>query len=265
MLSLRCAVVLGLLIPAAAAAQQQPVTLRVSLRQGAVFHYRTDIDTWIVVPNAGIDSTHPTTSLRLFTTRTVTVVRNDTAIVQDVVDSATAATPGVQSAHPANAAAAAAAMRGVTTLSAIDGRGRLLDYAAGTQREQNLSAPVQAFLPMAGLLRVLFTFPANPIKPGDTWTESQSGGDASGSVTMNATYTFERTTSHNGHNLAIIGSTGSLGGGGRGGALSSQFTGHISYDIEDSQPTGFWVDIQGTVSSGGQSVPMRVRRTVTRL
>jgi hypothetical protein len=264
MLSLRRAVVLGLLIPAAAAAQQ-PMTLRVALRQDAVFHYRTDIETWVVAPGTAMDSTHPTTSLRLFSTRTVKVVRNDTAIVQDVVDSATAATPGVQGAHPANAEAAATAMRGVTTLSAIDGRGRLLDYAAGTQHEQNLSAPVQAFLPMAGLLRVVFALPANPVKTGDTWTESQSGSDPSGSVTMTANYTLERTTTHNGHTLAIIGSTGTIGGGGRGGALASQFTGHISYDINDSQPTGFWVDIKGTVSSGGQSIPLRVRRTVTRL
>ena len=265
MSSLRRALALVMILPGVAAAQQAPIALRVNLRQGAVFHYRTDIDTWIVAPNAGIDSTHPTTSMRLFTTRTVMVVRNDTAIVKDVVDSATASTPGVQGAHPANAAAAAAAMKGVTTLSAIDGRGRLLDYAAGTSREQNLSAPAQAFLPMGGLLRVIFVFPAAAVKPGDKWTENQSGGDASGSVTMSANYTLERTMSRNGHTIAVIGSTGSIGGGGQGGAISSQFTGHIAYDVEDSQPTGFWVDINGTVSSGGQSVPMRVRRTVTRL
>src|SRR5262245_15257437 len=191
-MSLRSAIAIALIIPGTVAAQQTPIALRVNLREGAVFHYRTDIETWVQAPAAGIDSTQPLRTIRLFTTRTVMAVKADTFIVKDVVDSASASAQGTP---PATAASAAAAIRGVTTLSAIDGRGRLLDYAAGTQREQNLSAPVQTFLPMGGLLRVVFSFPAAAVKPGDTWTDSQSGGDASGSVTMSANYTLERTMS----------------------------------------------------------------------
>jgi hypothetical protein len=245
---------------ATAFAQQQPVTLRVSLREGQTARFRTDVQTWL-----GADTTRPATALTLYLTRTVMAVRHDTAIIRDVVDSAEASAPGVPNANAMALANAALSMRGVTTLSAIDGRARLLDYAAGTQQAASLAPPVQAVVPMAGLLRAIFALPAQAVRPGESWTETLTGGEADGSVTMAGTYTLERTMQQAGHTIAVITAAGQLGGGGPGGALAARFTGRLEYDLSDSQPARFVIDLQGNLASVDGSLPIRIRRTVTRL
>ena len=192
-------------------------------------------------------------------------VRNDTAVIRDVVDSAEASAPGMPNANAMTLANAAMAMRGVTTLSAIDGRARLLDYAAGTRQESPLAPPVQAVVPMAGLLRAIFALPAQPVRPGESWTETLTGGGADGSLTMAGTYTLERTLRQGGHTIAVITAVGLLGGGGPGGAMAARFNGRLEYDVDDSQPARFVIDLQGNIASADGSLPVRIRRTVSRL
>jgi len=241
-------------------AQQQPVTLRVSARQGQTARFRTDVETWL-----GADTSRPATHLTLYQTRTVMTVRNDTSVVRDVVDSAEASAPGMPSTNVMALANAAMAMRGVTTLSAIDGRARLLDFAAGTQQTAALAPPVQAVVPMGGLLRVIFALPAQPVRPGESWTETLTGGGADGSLTMSGTYTLESTMRQGGHSIAVINIMGQVGGGGPGGALAARVSGRIEYDMDDSQPARVVVDMVGNLASVDGSVPIRIRRTMSRL
>lgn len=243
-----------------ASAQQQPVTLRVSLRQGQTFRFRTDVETWL-----GADTTRPATHLTLYQTRTVMTVRNDTAVIRDVVDSAEASAPGMPNTNVMALANAAMAMRGVTTLSAIDGRDRLLDFAAGTQNTAALAPPVQAIVPFGGLLRTIFALPAQPVRPGENWSETLTGGGADGSLTMSGTYTLESTLRRGGHGIAVITATGQVGGGGPGGAIAARVNGRIEYDMDDSQPTSAVVDMIGNLASVDGSVPIRIRRTLSRL
>lgn len=249
-------------------AQQLPVTLRVAARQGQTMRFRTDIESWLNIPQLaaqGADTTRPTTAISLFVTRTVAATRGDTAVFRDVVDSATAATPAIAGLTPADAAAAASSMRGMIMLSAVDGRGRLLDYAAGTERTGRLDPPVQAMLPQAGLLRAVFAFPAGPVRPGESWSETLTGGDADGSLTLAATFTLERTQQAGSSAVAVIGMAGQLGGGGPSGALAARVTGRIEYDMTASQPVRFVTDMVGQLATPAGSVPVRIRRTVTRL
>ena len=162
-------------------------------------------------------------------------------------------------------AASAFAQQQPVTLSAIDGRARLLDYAAGTRQESPLAPPVQAVVPMAGLLRAIFALPAQPVRPGESWTETLTGGGADGSLTMAGTYTLERTLRQGGHTIAVITAVGQLGGGGPGGALAARVSGRIEYDMDDSQAANFVVDMVGNFASVDGSLPIRIRRTVSRL
>jgi hypothetical protein len=253
---------------APALAQQQPVTLRVAARLGQTMRFRTDIETWLNIPQlaaAGADTTRPTMAISLFITRTVAATRGDTAVFRDVVDSATAATPAIGGLSPADAAAAASSMRGMVMLSAVDGRGILLDYAAGTERTNPLEPPAQAMLPQAGLLRAVFAFPAAPVRPGESWSETLSGGDRDGSLTLSATFTLERTLRQGSSTVAVIGMAGQIGGGGPSGALAARVTGRIEYDMTESQPVRFVTDMVGQLATSSGSVPVRIRRTVTRL
>lgn len=249
-------------------AQQQPITLRVSPQTGQSARYRTDIESWLNLAQLvalGVDTTRPTTALTLYSTRTIVLVKADTAVIRDVVDSAVAAAPAVPGVNPTDAANAAASMRGVTTLTAVDGRGRMLDYAAGTQQTTRLDPPVQALLPAGGLLRAVFAFPAGPVRPGDTWSETLTGGDGDGSLTMSATFTFERTQTTGGTRIAVITMAGQIGGGGPNGALAMRATGRLEYDLTTSQPIRYVTDMNGQFATVNGSVPMRVRRTVVRL
>lgn len=254
-----------LAIPASLAAQQ-PTTLRISLQPGQTMRFSTYIETWVNLTQVGatMDTVRPTMTLTIYTTRTVVQVTADTAIIRDVIDSARAATPAIPGMTAADKAAAAAAMRGVTTLSAIDGRGRLLDYAAGTQMNA-VEPPLQSALPLAGLLRAVFAFPAGPVRAGDTWSETLSGDDADGSLTLSGTFTLQGTQSRSGHSVAMISMAGQLGGGGPNGALAMRASGNLEFDMTDSQPVRFVTDMQGQWASSAASVPIRVRRTVVRL
>lgn len=253
---------------APAVAQQAPVTLRVALREGQTARFRTDIETWLNIAQLaalGADTTRPTTSISLFATRTVTTTRGDTAVIRDVVDSAVAAVPAIPGVSATDLASVAASMRGMVLLSAVDGRGRLLDYAAGTQQLDHLDLPVQAMLPQAGLLRTVFAFPVNPVRPGESWTETLTGADRDGSVTMAATFTLERTARQGNATVAIINISGQLGGGGPAGAIAARVAGRLEYDMTASQPARFVLDLTGQLASPAGSVPVRIRRTFTRL
>ena len=256
---------LALALGAAEVAAQAPVTLRVQLRQGQTMRYRSDIETWIGVANAAIDTTQPARVLTLFITRTVSAVSHDTAIIRDVVDSALVTAPGIRGADTTALRRATASLRGLVTLTAVDGRGRLLDYAAGTTRTDPVDPALQAVLPMGGLLRSVFVLPANPVRPGETWSDRVSGGDGLDALNISARYTLERTMQLNNHNVAVINAAGEMGGGGPGGSLSGRFDGRIEYDMDDSQPTRFEITIHGTVASRSGNLPMRVKRTMQRL
>ena len=256
---------LALTVSASAASAQAPVTLRVRLQQGQTLRYKTEIETWIGVRNAAVDTTQPARVLTLFTTRTVAAVSGDTAIIRDQVDSAWVRTPGIRGVDTMAIRRAADAMRGVVTLSAVDGRGRLLDYAAGTTRTDSVDPALQAVLPMAGLLRVVFVLPADPVSPGASWSERVASGDAMGSVSMTARYTLDRTARTDGRDIATISAAGEMGGGGLGNAMSARFDGTLDYDMGDSQPTRFVIMVQGTMAGRGGDLPMKVKRTLVRL
>jgi len=257
--------VIILAIPASLAAQQ-PTTLRVTMTQGQTLRFSTLVETWVNLTSLGaaMDTVRPTTALTIFTTRTVMQVRGDTAIIRDVIDSARAATPAIPGMTAADKAAAAASMRGVTTFSAVDGRGILLDYA-GAQTMGQVSAPLQSMLPMAGLLRAVFAFPAQPVRNGETWSETLANRDADGTLTLSATFTLTGTQNRSGHSVATITMAGQMGGGGPGGALAMRTSGNLEYDMTDSQPVRFMTDMTGQMSNSSASVPIRVRRTVFRL
>ena len=259
-----CVALLALTASTAAVAQN-PITLRVRLREGQTMRYKTDIETWLGQNNAGVDTTQPARVLTLYTTRTVAAVRNDTAIIRDVVDSAMVRTPALTGVDTSVLRRAAEAMRGVVTLTATDGRGRLLDYAAGSTQDNPVDPALQAVMPMGGLLRVVFVLPAEPVRVGQTWSERVAQGDGSSGMTMSARYTLERTLRVNDHDVASIRAAGEMGGGGPGGAMSARFDGNLDYDMVDSQPTRFVVMLEGTLAGAGGDVPMKVRRTVVRL
>ena len=258
-------VVLMALTAATAAVAQNPITLRVRLRQGQTARYKTDIETWLGQRNAGVDTAQPARVMTLYTTRTVDAVRNDTSIIRDVVDSAVVSAPGLRGIDTTTLRRAAAALRGVVTLTATDSRGRLLDYAAGTTNDAPSDPALQAVMPMGGLLRVVFVLPEEPVRVGSTWSERVAQGDGANSMTMSARYTLERTLRINDHEVASIRAAGEMGGGGPGGAMSARFDGNLEYDMVDSQPTRFVVTLEGTMAGQGGDVPMKVRRTVVRL
>lgn len=253
---------------APAIAQSPPVTLRVSAQVGQTARFQTQVETWLNIAQLaalGADTTRPTAALTIYTTRSVLATKADTVIIRDVVDSAIAAVPAIPGVNAADVAAAATSMRGVTTLSAVDGRGRLLEYAAGTTSLSRLDPPMQALMPQAGLLRMVFAFPDRAVRPGDTWTETLTTSEMDGSITLAATYTLERTQRVGNHSIAVIGIAGQAGGGGPDGALALRVTGRLEYDMQDSQPVRLLSDMTGQMASPAGSVPIRIRRTVTRL
>ena len=122
----------SLLLAGAATTQaQEPILLRISGTPGQTNRYQSVVETFMsasaMAPQmAGMvtDTTLPFSRMTMFTSRTLLGTAGDTLSFQEIVDSAKSESPAVPMMG-AMMGGAATAMRGQTTTTKMDGRGRI--------------------------------------------------------------------------------------------------------------------------------------------
>jgi hypothetical protein len=262
---------------ASAAAAQEPLQLRISPAVGQILHYRTDVDAWLntqLLPQG--DPALPTFRIALYTNRTATHPDSGMIIFTDVTDSSRFEMPRIRDVQP-QLAPAGDYMRGMRTETLVDRRGRSVSTRVLTAPAMPQDLPVlirgMQSLALTGQRLSTFSFPAFPIRPGDTWTDSvryDLGADQSiapalvtGGGAGLATFRFERIEQRGAVQVAVLTAAGRVSAGAQDVALSSTLIVSASAQMDVDVATGLvlrsQMDMQGPMATRLGTIPVRIR------
>ncbi|MFI5208166.1 MAG: hypothetical protein ACHQX4_09125 [Gemmatimonadales bacterium] len=180
-----------LALAATAARAQESVLLRISGQPGQANHYQTVMETFMrggqMAAMMNPDTNVPFSRMNMFSTRTLTGTSGDTLNFQEVVDSATMEMPAIPQMAPMMAGAAMQ-LRGRTTVTKMDNRGRVFSTEVqGGMAGMGGGPGMGGGGPggpggrggrggMMGGGRnngpTPFILPAQAVRPGDTWSDS---------------------------------------------------------------------------------------------
>jgi hypothetical protein len=146
------------------------VLLRLTPPAGQVSHYRTAMVIYMTTPGApGADSMNPFMSQCIETTQTVDSALEGVLVVREVTDSARLSMPGSPGTVPTSLRDI---LRGMTVTRRMDTRGRVL-YSSVSGPNVPPSPMGGMAGAMGGLAGRLPALPEQPVRPGDTWADSQ--------------------------------------------------------------------------------------------
>jgi len=260
--------------PVAANPTQDAIYLRLGGAPGATNKYVSTMDMFFRSPQMAAmmspDTSLPTIHFTRMLTRHINAVDGDTITYVETVDSI-----GVESpAMPMMAGAMgpmAEAERGRQTTMRMDTRGRVVSLSVANPTNPNDPAaggtPPQGggrgMRSMGGNnQRMVFVFPAQAVRPGDTWTDSvMMRGDREGDPATNflATYRLVSIDNRQGVRTAIIAMNGTMATNGPNGPQILATGGEIQYDVPGRRVASFLLTATGTLSTPQGDVPMRMR------
>jgi hypothetical protein len=273
---------LALIVTAAHA--QEPVLLRISGTPGQANHYQTVTETYIMggpmAAMMGGDTTQPMSRMKMFSTRTLTGTTGDTLNFQEVVDSASIESPAMPQMS-AMMSAQVAALRGQTTNTKMDARGRIFSAeVAGASGGPMGGGPGGSGGPGGagagggrgrgmmgggrGRNATPFILPAQPVRPGDTWTDSTTMGGSSPdepTTTMRGNFKLDRMEQRAGNSVAVVTLTGTMTIVGPQGTQNMNVVGEIDIDQTARRLASMNMRMNGTVQSQQGEIPMKVHMT----
>ena len=242
-----------LTLGAGAAAAQDAVLLRLSGTPGQSTKYRTTVETWIRGgPMASMitDTVLPMQQMTMWQTRTVTAATADTLTWTDVIDSASAAFPGM----PAMAQMAdqvITMLRGMTTVSKTDRRGHV--YSTQVTSGQMAGAGGQNS-------NRFFALPQGPVRPGDSWRDSSTvpspGGD--GATTYVVNFKLDRIDHSGAAQVAVVSMTGQVNAENSQASSNMQIDAELQLDVPAGKIVSLAMNMHGTSHMQGEEMPMRV-------
>jgi len=238
-------------------AHAQSVLLRVTPPVGQATHYRSVTESWMQIPGmpAG-DSTQPTMTQTMFTTRTVTRMEGAARIITTVVDSSRQDMAGM-------GGMGGDMLRGMTTTQRVDPRGNVLS----TDVTPPPGAPpemAQAMRQGGASARGAAVMPERAIQPGETWTDSMTIPVGAGQQTVfHVTYRLERVERQGGARIAIVSWQGTVRSDsaavlGAGGTM----TGQLALDLDAGRLTSSTTEMHITVQTPQGTMPIRSKSTM---
>lgn len=264
--------------PAGASPTQDPIYLRLGGTPGATNKYISTVDMFfrmggqmasMMSPDTNLPTMHFTRGL----TRHINAVDGDTITYVETVDSIAVESPAMP--MMAGMMGPQVAMeRGRTTTMRMDTRGRIVSMSI--TNPTNPDDPAAGGTPPAGPgggrgmgrgmggnnQRMMFVFPAQAVRPGDTWTDSViMRGDREGDPATNflATYRLVSIDTRQGVRTAIIAMNGTMATNGPNGPQILSTGGEIQFDVPGRRVASFLLTATGTVSTPQGDVPMRMR------
>lgn len=272
-----------LTIVASAAGAQEPVLLRINGQPGQANHYQTVMETFMrggqMAAMMNPDTNVPFSRMTMLTTRTLTAKTGDTLNFSEVVDSASMEMPAMpQMAQMMGGMASQ--MKGQTTITKMDNRGRIFSTEiqggmagmAGMGGGQGMGGPGgpggrggRGGMMGGGNNRgpAPFILPAQPVRPGDTWTDSTSTGGDGGNpaVTVKGTFKLDRVEQRGGARVAVVTWTGVITTTGQMGAQVMNAVGEIGIDLSSQRLSSMNMTMSGSVQTPQGEVPMRMHMT----
>jgi hypothetical protein len=244
---------------AAPAAAQQTVLLRFTPPVGQVVHYRTVSQTWMRIPGmpAG-DTTQPTVTQMVYTTRAVTAMHGASRVVTVTVDSSRREMPAMGGMMPSGDM-----LRGMITTEWIDPLGHV-DSVAVTPPPGANPMVADAMRRNAGSGRSNLPLPDHAVRPGDSWTDSltmdfSAARGAGGATTFRLTYRLERIERQGGSRVAVIAMSGSAASDNTAaGGMQSGMKGEYRLDIDASRLVSLTNDMSVEMRGEQGSFPMRM-------
>lgn len=255
-------------VVAAPLTAQQPVLLRLNARKGQVNHYQAVVETYMQggpMASMSTDTTQPFQRTTLFQTRTCTDIVADTLVFTEVIDSARIEMPAMPQAAQF-AGAMAARLSGMTTTTKMDRRARVYDSEvaggpaamAGGQRGGAGGGRRGMGGGGSSGRNMVYILPANPVRPGDSWSDSMVIRSDSGQAsTFRATFRLERVE----RQVATISMTGSVDMPVQGTTATMNTTGQLQLDLERGRLGGMQMTMVGEMPTQMGNVPMRMVMT----
>jgi hypothetical protein len=234
---------------AATADAQEPILLRLDAPVGRITKYRTQTQSWL--QGFPTDPTKPSMVKTDVTTESVTEVEGDVRTMSTVLDSDQLDVDDTDAPlHAKNT------LRGQTTVSRIDSRGRVLSSKVTREADAMRGQP-----PAASHAGGEFTLPDGPVRIGDTWaaTERMSMGPGTGGMhgEVQVTYKLQRVDLAHGARVAVISMNGAIvtwlepvGLRGQLKAIPnaapdmSSVSGELRLDLDASRMVGLTVNIE---------------------
>lgn len=246
-------------------AAQDPVYLRLGGAVGQTNKYQTQVDVFLRGPMASSDTTVPSMRTVRYSTRTVNAVSGDTVTLVEVVDSARIESPGMPQ-MAAMMGNQAAAMRGVTTTTRMDSRGRLLSVETGNTLPGG-EAPPTADPNARGMRmpgrnqRAIYVLPERAVRPGDTWTDSvitAGAGPTDGPTNYLATYKLERVEQRGDFRVAVVSMAGNMVTNSPNGPQTMAVVGEMAYDITGRRLVNMTMNMSGVMPTPRGDMPMKM-------
>ena len=251
---------------AAGVAQSDPVLLRLRPPPaGQAQHLQTVVEVWLTAAPA--DSTPPILRLTQFSARSGT--RDDSGLVfTDVIDSSRIETPssaGGQVPPPRDM------LRSLRTVTRLDDRGRSvaarIQYAPQPAPEDQFMLRALQPLAVAGTRLAIIGLPEQPVRPGDSWTDSlrfdlstdqaTSGALVTVGGTGNGRYRLERVETRGTSRVAILTAVGEVRAAGSTEPIAA--TARMELDVDTGLLLRSDAELSGLMTTRMGSTPARVR------
>jgi len=263
-------------------AAQDAILLRLNPAAGQVIRMRADMDAWLRTPLfAGADTTQPTAQVTSFITRIITSPDAQQIELTDHTDSSTFDFPAMRGMMPA--AGSGDLLRGMRTMSRLDPRAR--SVATMVVEAPNLPTGMPALIRGVQGLTVAIarlttvSLPEQPVRPGDTWTDSLTfdlanvpgltGVGVVGAGTGQATMRFERIEHRFGARIAVITAVATANAGAGDAAqaatLNISATSTVDLDLDAGRFVRSETLLAGPLVTRLGVIPVRVRATLRTL
>jgi len=241
----------------------QAVLLRVTPPVGQATHYRSVTESWMQIPGmpAG-DSTKPTMTQTLFTTRTVTGMDGTARIITSVVDSSRQD----MGAMGGMGGMGGDMLRGMTTTQHVDPRGNVLS----TEVTPPPGAPpmmAQAMRQGGAVARGAAVMPERAVQPGESWTDSMTIPIGAGQQTVfRVTYKLERVERQGGARAAVVSWQGTVRSDSAAtpGAAGTM-TGQLALDLDAGRLISSSMEMRITAETPQGAMPIRSKTTMQTL
>jgi len=265
-----------LALAATAAGAQEPVLLRIGGQPGRANRYQTVMETFMrggpMAAMMNPDTNVPFSRMTMQSTRTLTAVTGDTLNFSEVIDSAAMEMPAMPQ-MAAMMGGVAGMMKGRTTVTRMDNRGRIFSTEVTGGAMAGMGGGPGGPGGRGGRGGMMgggnnnrpapFILPAQPVRPGESWTDSTSfgGNGTDPAVSVRGTFKLERVEQLGGSRVAVVSWNGTMTTTGPMGAQVMNVLGEIHIDLGAQRLASMDMHMSGTVQTPQGEVPMRMHMT----
>ena len=272
----------ALAMAGAAARAQEPVLLRISGTPGQANKYQMVNEMYVLGGQMAMmapDTTVPFTRTTIYSTRTLLGSAGDTLTFQEVIDSAKMESPAMPQMG-AMMGAQIQMMKGQTTTTKMSNRGRVYssDVSGGMAAmggpgggpgmggpggRPGMGGPGRRPGGMGGGNRggrSPLLLPEQPVRPGDTWSDSMNI-DASGdqpAQSIRGTFKLERVDNRGGARVAVISWNGVMTTTTPMGQQVMNATSELDLDLTASRLASMTMTMRGSLQSPQGEMPVKM-------